>query len=78
MYEAARWLAVEARYMRSCWGSPPRITVKNGSGTHEFPFSYVGASLLPIVEKASGWREKNLFRKTAQYFSIHYISEKPL
>ena len=51
MYEVARWLAVEAQYMRSCWGSHPRTIVKNESGTHEFPCSSVGPPL--IGEKAN-------------------------
>ena len=44
MYEAAKWLAVGARYMRPCWGSHPRTTVKNESGTHDFPCSSVEAT----------------------------------
>ena len=30
--------------LRSCWGSHPRATVKNESGTHEFSSSSVGAT----------------------------------
>ena len=57
VYEVARWPAVEARYMRSCWGSHPRKTVKNELGAHEFPCSFVGAT--PYWGKGQ-WVKKNI------------------
>ena len=38
MNEAARWLAAEAQYLRSCWVSLLKTTVKNESDTRVFVF----------------------------------------
>ena len=56
MYEAARWLTVEAQYIRSCKCSHLRTTVKNESGTNEFPSSPVGAT--PYLEKGERMKKK--------------------
>ena len=41
---------------RFCWGSHPRTTVKNESGTHEFPCSSVGAT--PLLGKRTTGEKK--------------------